>query len=67
MKYLKKKIKNYLLKRGYKKFNQAELQMIIVSTEICEQYIKSRKFRRIMDEANLGKTIREVLNDWGKK
>lgn len=64
MKYLKTKIQKFLAKRGYKKYNKAELQMIIVSTEICEQYIKSRKFRRIMDEHNIGKTIKNVLDNW---
>jgi len=67
MRWIKKSIQKYLFKKGYKKYNQGELQMIIVSTEICEQYIKSRKFRRIMDEHNIGKTIKEVLANWDEK
>ena len=67
MKWIKKRLEKWLFKKGYKKYNQGELQMIIVSTEICEQYIKSRKFRRIMDEHNIGKTIKEVLSNWDEK
>ncbi len=67
MKWIRKRFQKYLSKKGYKKYNRAELQMILISTEICEQYIKSRKFRRTMDDLNIGKSIKNVLANWDDK
>tara|TARA_R110000787_G_scaffold148149_2_gene262051 strand:+ start:7150 stop:7350 length:201 start_codon:yes stop_codon:yes gene_type:complete len=64
MKWIKKIIKAYLFKKGFRKFTSGELKMIIISTEIVENYISSRKFRRTMNDLDLGKSIRNLLNEW---
>jgi hypothetical protein len=42
----------------------AEKKMISVSAKITDEYIKSRKFRRVMDQCGFGKHITKLLEEW---
>lgn len=66
MKWIKKKIKLYFIKRGWRKCSAGDLKMIALSAEITTQYINSRTFRRKMDEIGIGKDIRNTIQEWSK-
>ena len=66
MKWIKKIIKSYFLKKGYRKFSAGELKMMLISSEITSKYINSRTFRRKMDELGIGKDIKNTIQEWSK-
>lgn len=63
---MKKYIKKFLRKRGYRKYSIAELKTMNIGIVITQEYIRSRKFRRLMNESEVGKYIKDTLSEWQK-
>jgi predicted transcriptional regulator len=63
---MRKIISKILRKRGYRKYSIAELKTMNIGIVITQEYITSRKFRRIMNESEIGSFIKDTLSEWEK-
>tara|TARA_R110000751_G_scaffold73709_2_gene149098 strand:+ start:19459 stop:19668 length:210 start_codon:yes stop_codon:yes gene_type:complete len=62
----KKLITKYLRKKGYRKYSIAELKTMNIGIILTQEYIQSRKLRRILKETEVGSFIKETISEWEK-
>lgn len=63
---MRKIISKILRNRGYRKYSIAELKTMNIGIIITQEYIKSRKFRRLMNDSDVGSFIKDTLSEWEK-
>lgn len=61
---MKKLIKIFLLKRGYRKLSIAELKTMNVGIILTEEYIRNRKLRRLLRETEIGSFVKQTIQEW---
>lgn len=64
---MKKLIRKYLKRWGYKKLDIAELQLLDVGLHVIQHYINDRKFRRSLKDTNLDAKLKRVIDQWTPK
>ena len=61
---MKKLIRKYLKRWGYKKLDIAELQLLSVGLNVVQHYINDRKFRRSLKDTDLEAKLKNVIEKW---
>jgi len=61
---MKKLIKKFLAKRGYRKLSIAELKTMNVGIILTEEYIRNRKLRRLLRETEIGSFVKQTIYEW---
>lgn len=63
---MKKLIKRYLAKKGYRKLNIAELKTMNVGIVLTQEYINNRKLRRLLKDTEIGSFVKQTIHEWEK-
>lgn len=61
---MKKLIRKFLRKKGYRKYSIAELKTMNIGIVLTQEYIKSRKLRRMLKDFEVGKYIKDTIQEW---
>ena len=64
---MKKLIRKYLKRWGYKKLDIAELELLSVGLHVVQHYINDRKFRRSLKDTDLQAKLKSVIDQWKPK
>ena len=64
---MKKLIRKYLKRWGYKKLDIAELELLNVGLHVVQHYINDRKFRRSLKDTDLEAKLKSVIDQWKPK